>query len=136
MSRKAFIGLLLVGIVFFAGGAGYVYVTKQEQIIFLENEVSDLESEIVSIQGDLSDKDVLIENLEDQLDELEYELEMDDSLRAPVETLNLKSGDCDDFSILVSALFEIAGIDSGIGFFQSDEYAHAMVLIHSDNLGE
>jgi len=71
------------------------------------------------------------------LDEhIHYESEIDDVFLAPVETLGFKSGDCDDYSILASALFEIAGIESAIGLFKNDydEY-HAMVLVHLDDLG-
>ena len=67
---------------------------------------------------------------------IDFELEMDDSLRAPVETLSLKSGDCDDFSVLVSALFEIADIESGVCFLESEDSAHAMVLVHLEDLDE
>jgi hypothetical protein len=63
-----------------------------------------------------------------------YESEIDNSLRAPVETLSLRSGDCDDFSILVAALLEAVDIDTGIGFFESDGAGHAMVLVHMDEL--
>lgn len=66
---------------------------------------------------------------------VDYEPEIDDSQRAPVETLSLRSGDCDDFTILVSALFEMAEIESAIGFFENEaEEAHSMVLIHVDEL--
>jgi hypothetical protein len=67
---------------------------------------------------------------------IEYEPEIDDSMRAPVETLNLRSGDCDDFCILTSALFVKSGIDSAIGFFSNQDGAgHAMVLVHLNDLG-
>jgi hypothetical protein len=68
---------------------------------------------------------------------LEYEIEFDNIFRAPVETLSMKHGDCEDYAILASAFFETVGIDSAIGFFQNieDEY-HAMVLIHIEDLGE
>ena len=65
---------------------------------------------------------------------VDYELEIDDSLRAPVETLSLKSGDCDDFSILVAALLEAVNVQTGIGFFEGEDSAHAMVLVHMDEL--
>ena len=46
------------------------------------------------------------------------------------------SGDCDDFAILVSALFELVGLDSGIVFLTNDEGdGHAMSLLH-DDLGD
>jgi hypothetical protein len=66
---------------------------------------------------------------------VEYEPEIDDSQRAPVETLSLRSGDCDDFTILVSALFEIAEIECAIGSFENEAgEGHAMVLVHLDEL--
>ena len=68
---------------------------------------------------------------------IDYEHEVDDSKRAPVETLSLRTGDCDDFTILVGALFERAGIESSIARFENeDDEGHYMVLVHLDNLGE
>ncbi len=68
---------------------------------------------------------------------IEYQADMIDKFFAPVETLSYRSGDCDDFSILSSALFEVAGIDSAIGFFTDAGKAsgHAMVLVHLNDLG-
>ncbi len=66
---------------------------------------------------------------------IHYESDYNNAFLAPVETLAFKSGDCDDFAILVAALFEKAGIDSAIGFFRSGDIAHVMVLVHLDNLG-
>lgn len=66
---------------------------------------------------------------------ISYESEVDDSIRAPVETLSLRTGDCDDFTVLACALFEMADIQSAIGFFHNDEgEGHAMALIHIDDL--
>ncbi len=64
-----------------------------------------------------------------------YENDVNDIFLAPVETLTYGSGDCDDFSILVAALFEAEGIDSAIGFFTNEngEY-HAMVLVCLEEL--
>jgi len=64
-----------------------------------------------------------------------YEGDVNDIFLAPVETLGYKSGDCDDFSILVAAFFEAEGIDSAVGFFTNEngEY-HAMVLVHLEDL--
>ena len=67
---------------------------------------------------------------------INYESEVNDNFLAPVETLGYKSGDCDDFTILASALFKMNGIDSAIGLFENDNSEfHAMVLLHLDNLG-
>ncbi len=66
-----------------------------------------------------------------------YELEVNDVFLAPVETLGYKSGDCDDFSILVAALFDQVGVESSVGFFVNDyDQYHAMVLVNANNLEE
>ena len=66
---------------------------------------------------------------------MEYKAVLHKTACAPVETLNLRSGDCDDFSILVSALFEMGEFECAIGFFENDsEEAHVMVLIHLEEL--
>ncbi|XOB40361.1 MAG: transglutaminase-like domain-containing protein [Candidatus Nealsonbacteria bacterium] len=64
---------------------------------------------------------------------IKYEPDFNEILRAPAETLGLKSGDCDDWSILASAAFADAGIDSAIMFVKSIDgtQAHAMVLVQS-----
>ncbi|MEE8168765.1 MAG: transglutaminase-like domain-containing protein [Candidatus Hydrothermarchaeales archaeon] len=66
-----------------------------------------------------------------------YESDLNNIFRAPVETLSLKSGDCDDYSILTGALFERAGVESAVGFFKASGEAegHAMVLVRLDDLG-
>jgi len=64
-----------------------------------------------------------------------YENELDNVYLSPIETLGFKSGDCDDFSILASALFEAVGIDSAIGIFTNSEGRyHCMVLVHLEDL--
>jgi len=66
---------------------------------------------------------------------IHYETEVNDVFLAPVETLGYKSGDCDDFTIPVTSLFEYVGIDSAIGLFVKDyDQYHAMVLIHQHDL--
>ena len=67
---------------------------------------------------------------------ISYSFEVDDVYRAPVETLSLSSGDCDDYSILAGALFERVGVDSAISFYTNSQGEnHVMVLIHLDSLG-
>ena len=70
------------------------------------------------------------------VENIHYEYDMNDIFLAPVETLSFKSGDCDDYSILASALFEYFNVESAIGFFENDynEY-HAMVLVNLEDLG-
>ncbi|MCX6653513.1 MAG: hypothetical protein NTY03_00170 [Candidatus Bathyarchaeota archaeon] len=67
---------------------------------------------------------------------ISYSSEVDNVYRAPVETLSLSSGDCDDYSILAGALFERVGVSSAIAFVENsqNEY-HMMVLIRMDELG-
>ena len=89
----------------------------------------------------IEEDDTMVEEIEKTLaflnNYLEYETEFDNIFRAPVETLSMKHGDCEDYAILASAFFEAVGIDSAIGFFKNieDEY-HAMVLIHIEDLGD
>jgi hypothetical protein len=66
---------------------------------------------------------------------IHFEHEVHDIYLAPTETLGFRSGDCEDFSILASALFEAVGIESAFGIFKSeeDEY-HGLVLVHLDDL--
>ncbi|MCK5402961.1 hypothetical protein KAI60_02500, partial [Candidatus Bathyarchaeota archaeon] len=66
---------------------------------------------------------------------IHYELEVNDVFLAPVETLGYKSGDCDDFSILVASILDNIGIESAIGFFvnEYDQY-HAMILVNLADL--
>ncbi len=67
---------------------------------------------------------------------IHYEYEVNNPYLAPAETLGLKSGDCDDFSILACALFEAVGIDAAFGFFKNDaDGYHCMVLVHLEDLG-
>jgi uncharacterized coiled-coil protein SlyX len=65
---------------------------------------------------------------------VQYEHELDDSVRAPVETLSLRSGDCDDYSILVSCMLEIVDVWTAICFLEDGTSGHAMVLVHLDEL--
>jgi len=67
---------------------------------------------------------------------IHYEYDFVNSYLAPVETLGFKSGDCDDFSILASALFKAVGIDSAFAIFENNEGKyHCMVLVHLEDLG-
>lgn len=68
-------------------------------------------------------------------DHLTYSLEATDVLRAPVETLSVGSGDCDDYVILTSALFEGVGIDSAVAFFKDNAGGyHLMTLVHLQSI--
>jgi len=68
-------------------------------------------------------------------DHLTYSLEAMDVLRAPVETLSIGSGDCDDYVILTSALFEGVGIDSAVAFFKDNKGGyHLMTLVHLESI--
>jgi predicted nuclease with TOPRIM domain len=63
-------------------------------------------------------------------DNIHYEHDMNENFLAPMETIGLKSGDCEDFSILAGALFEMVGIESAIAFTNS----HAFVLVKMSSL--
>jgi len=67
---------------------------------------------------------------------ISYRSEIDNIYRAPVETMSIASGDCDDFSVLAGALFTKVGIESAFSFNKNsnDEY-HSMILVHLDKLG-
>ena len=62
---------------------------------------------------------------------IHYEHDMYGSFSAPMETIGSKSGDCEDYSILVGALFEMAGIQTAIAL--SDN--HGFLLVKLNNLG-
>jgi hypothetical protein len=65
---------------------------------------------------------------------IHYEPDLNQIIRAPVETLGLKSGDCDDWATLAAAAFARAGINSAIMMVKSKDgtQAHAMVLVQSE----
>jgi hypothetical protein len=67
---------------------------------------------------------------------IEYQSDFNNEFLFPLETLTFSSGDCDDFSILAATLFEAAGIESAIGFFEneSENVAHCMVLVNLPDL--
>ena len=68
-------------------------------------------------------------------DHIAYEEEIEEVFLAPAETLAFRSGDCDDFSVLASCLFEALGIDAAFGIFRnSNDKYHCMVLVHLDEL--
>lgn len=67
---------------------------------------------------------------------ISYESEIDDSQMSPAETLSMRSGDCDDFTVLAAAMFEAVDIESAIAYFDGPDGGHAMTLVHLDDLGE
>jgi len=69
------------------------------------------------------------------VDNIHYEGDMDDNFLGPMETAGLKSGDCEDFSILAGALFEMAGIESAIAFGYTSGGYHAYLLVQMEDLG-
>jgi predicted nuclease with TOPRIM domain len=68
---------------------------------------------------------------------IEYQYDLHDRGFFPTETLSSGTGDCEDYSILFSALFELSGIESAIGLFENDAgtSGHAMVLVYLPDLG-
>ncbi len=92
--------------------------------------------EYTGVQEPDSDVERVRKILEFVNERVEYEYETDDVCRAPVETLSLGSGDCDDYSTLAAALFEASGIESAVGFFENSEGSgHVMVLLRMEDLG-
>ena len=67
-------------------------------------------------------------------DYIHYEPDMYNNFLAPMETLSLKSGDCDDYSILAGSLFELVNIESAIAIGKSSETPHAFVLVRLDDM--
>ena len=69
-------------------------------------------------------------------DKVDYDYDMRERFFTPTETLSSGTGDCEDYSILVSSLFELAGIQSAVaGFTNSAGAGHAMVLVRLSSLG-
>lgn len=66
-----------------------------------------------------------------------YQSDLNEEFLFPTETITFRSGDCDDFSILVACLFEYVGIKSAIGFFENTtlDMKHSMVLVKLPDLG-
>ncbi len=91
--------------------------------------------DLIGLQGYYTPTAKIRRILEFIVQNIHFEHEVHDVYLAPTETLGLRSGDCEDFSILASALFEAVGIDSAFGIFRSkeDEY-HGLVLVHLDDL--
>lgn len=82
------------------------------------------------------DSDILkIEKILDFVDsQVKYENDMSETPRAPAETLSLKSGDCKDYSILVSAMLAEAGLKTAVMRVSNanGSQSHAMVLVQSN----
>lgn len=66
--------------------------------------------------------------------QVKYENDMSEVPRAPAETLLLKSGDCKDYSILVSAMLAEAGLKTAVMRVSNADgsQSHAMVLVQSN----
>jgi len=81
---------------------------------------------------------VKIEKILDYINSyITYQSDLNDEFLFPTETITFRSGDCDDFSILVASLFEYFNIQSAIGFFENTtlNMKHSMVLVHLSDLG-
>ncbi len=69
-------------------------------------------------------------------DFVDYWPDLRERFNSPWETLAYRSGDCDDYSILVASLFELAGVDSAFACVNNSEGTdHALVLVHLEDLG-
>ncbi|EMR75604.1 transglutaminase-like enzyme, predicted cysteine protease [Thermoplasmatales archaeon SCGC AB-540-F20] len=106
---------------------------------YLHNDAYDIIAYIIESIG-ISKYDSNTDRIEKILnfiyDNIEYSEDINDEFLFPVEVLTYRSGDCDDFSILASTLFEYAGIESSIGFFtnESEDTDHCMVLVNLPDL--
>ncbi len=87
-------------------------------------------ADVISTDSDA----VKIKKILDFIDaNLTYERDMQETPRAPAETLGLRSGDCKSYSILASAAFSVAGVHSAVMQVEnaSGTLGHAMVLVQS-----
>ena len=91
--------------------------------------------DLIGLQGHYTPTAKIERILEFIVQHIHFEHEAHDIYLAPTETLGFRSGDCEDFSILASALFEAVGIDSAFGIFKrgENEY-HGLVLVHLEDL--
>lgn len=91
--------------------------------------------DLIGLQGHYTPTAKIRRILQFIVQHIHFEHEVHDVYLAPTETLAFRSGDCEDFSILASALFEAVGIDSAFGIFKSkeDEY-HGLVLVRLEDL--
>lgn len=55
-----------------------------------------------------------LSQLQKQLSEIKYEMKIGDKLQTPKETMQLKTGDCEDFAVLTNYLLKQIGIKSEI----------------------
>lgn len=95
-----------------------------------------LKRTLIGIEGDMDAVEKVRHILDFLHEYIVYQGEVDEVIRAPVETLSLGSGDCDDYSTLAAALLEAVGIDSAVAIFRdAEDNYHYMVLIHLDDLG-
>jgi hypothetical protein len=89
---------------------------------------------VVSTDDDITQMGKILEFINLNVD---YASDLEDKFFSPVETLAYGTGDCDDYSILAAALFELVGVDSAVAFFSNDlDEGHAMVLVHLEDLGD
>lgn len=89
---------------------------------------------VVSTDDDIAQMGKILEFINLNVD---YASDLEDKFFSPVETLAYGTGDCDDYSILAAALFELVGVDSAVAFFSNDlDEGHAMVLVHLEDLGD
>ncbi len=91
---------------------------------------------MIGIEGDMDAVEKVRHILDFLYEHIVYQGEVDEVIRAPIETLSLGSGDCDDYSTLAAALLEAVGVDSAVAIFRdAEDNYHYMVLIHLSDLG-
>jgi hypothetical protein len=114
------------------------YTSQSPTNLHRYDEAMDVLIQVISIIG-INDTQTPVEKIKLILDFIDrkivYNHDMSDEPFAPTETLSSGTGDCEDFSILASCLFEIVGIQSAVARFTDGDSGHVMVLVHLSNLG-
>jgi hypothetical protein len=54
----------------------------------------------------------------------------DEYIANPIETWEVRGGDCDDFSVLLASLYEAVDLDASIGEVSNLTYGHVFVVLH------
>ncbi len=54
----------------------------------------------------------------------------DEYIAAPLETWELRGGDCDDFAVLLASLYEAVGLDASIVEVYRPDRGHVFVVVH------
>lgn len=83
------------------------------------------------INKSISDGEKL-ERILELLQHIKYENDLNNDFRFPLETLKLKSGDCDDFSIIAAAMLKRLGIKTAIVLVSGTEGVHSWIAVQGN----